>query len=295
MFDIEDDSDEVAKRLAPTKETIRHLFALSGNLCAFPGCERNLIAPTGTYVGQICHIEAAEEGGERFNKDMSNEQRRAAANLMLMCYDHHQETNNVVEYDVERLRKMKLDHERLFSGADALILGEIRNWDKTHDLFLPENFNRYYEVMEWPHDHLEFKAEFEAEARERIQFLAQAPLPVRAYLELVCKRIVLQQERYGGFNYRQEFDPSVLLVVDMQNGSRLTDRRLVELNTLLGTYRLGGVNIEDHAYEHTIYVRSIEDVPFFEELIRFAERCKIPSEVFFHTLDFSSLQSSANS
>jgi hypothetical protein len=43
----------------------------------------------GTFIGQICHIEAAEEGGERFNLNTTNEQRRSAVNLMLMCYEHH--------------------------------------------------------------------------------------------------------------------------------------------------------------------------------------------------------------
>ena len=33
---------EVPKRLAPTKETLNLLFALSGNQCAFPGCANKL-------------------------------------------------------------------------------------------------------------------------------------------------------------------------------------------------------------------------------------------------------------
>ena len=40
----------------------------------------------GVFVGQVCHIEGAEEGGERFNPRMSNEERRAAANLMLSVF-----------------------------------------------------------------------------------------------------------------------------------------------------------------------------------------------------------------
>jgi hypothetical protein len=44
------------------------------------------------WVGEVCHIEAALPGGERFNKAMTNEERRHRSNLLLMCHDHHVET-----------------------------------------------------------------------------------------------------------------------------------------------------------------------------------------------------------
>src|ERR1035437_1886650 len=105
---------EEAKRLAPTSETLRELFLKSGNLCAFPGCGRLMMNEQGVFVGQVCHIEGAEEGGERFNPRMSNEERRAAANLMLMCYEHHTVTNDFETYAVEVLRRYKSDHETRF-------------------------------------------------------------------------------------------------------------------------------------------------------------------------------------
>lgn len=48
-----------------------------------------MIDLAGHFVGQLCHIEAAEPGGERFNHVMTNEQRRAFENLTLICYAHH--------------------------------------------------------------------------------------------------------------------------------------------------------------------------------------------------------------
>lgn len=98
---------EKPKRLAPTKEVLRELYLKSGNLCAYPGCHNVMCDEAGNFIGQICHIEAAEEGGERFNPHMTNEERRAAGNLMLMCYEHHVVTNNVAEYPVSRLKQMK--------------------------------------------------------------------------------------------------------------------------------------------------------------------------------------------
>lgn len=108
---------EKAKRLKPKENVLRELYSKSGNQCAFPGCNSVLCDEKGNFIGQICHIEAAEEGGERFNPNMSNEERRSYDNLMLMCYKHHVITNNVNEYPVSKLKKMKKDHEEKFSGA----------------------------------------------------------------------------------------------------------------------------------------------------------------------------------
>lgn len=295
MTDQDDQDEEKAKRLQPTKETIRHLFALSGNLCAFPNCDHLMISATGTFIGQICHIEAAEEGGERFNKNMSNEERRAPSNLMLMCYKHHQETNNVEVYKVEDLQKMKANHERLFSGAASTILGELRDWDKSAELILPINFVKFYEVLNWPtkqSDFPSFAIQFEQEVIKSLRRLAQAPLQLRAYLETLSKRSVLQEDRNQG-SKGAKLDSGDVLIADVQLGLRLTDTRFDELNALLGHYRLGEVNSGDGYDEHTISIYDIEGMPFYPLLVRFANECNIPSETFFHALDFSSLQSFA--
>ncbi|WP_292962358.1 hypothetical protein [Novosphingobium sp. UBA1939] len=106
-------ANEEPKRLAHSKEVLRELFAKSGNVCAYPGCQQMMINKTGQFIGQICHIAGVR--GERFDKDMSNEQRAAAANLILMCYAHHVETNDVNAFPIERLTRMKQEHEAHFS------------------------------------------------------------------------------------------------------------------------------------------------------------------------------------
>ena len=70
-----------------------------------------MINQDGIFVGQVCHIEAAEPGGERYNPNLSPENRRAFPNLILMCYAHHAVTNDVQEYTVSRLKDMKTAHE----------------------------------------------------------------------------------------------------------------------------------------------------------------------------------------
>ena len=108
---------EIVKRLAPTKDTLTLLFSLSGNVCAFPGCSNALFRGDNIFVGQVCHIESAKEGGERFNAESSNEDRRQYSNLMLMCYEHHKVTDNVEIYTTEKMHQIKASHENKFRAA----------------------------------------------------------------------------------------------------------------------------------------------------------------------------------
>lgn len=96
----------------PLKSTvIKRLFAVSKNECAFPECKNIIVDEFGTIIGEICHIEAAEEGGERYNADSDDEYRRSFDNLILMCSNHHKKTNNVREYPTEKLINFKSEHE----------------------------------------------------------------------------------------------------------------------------------------------------------------------------------------
>lgn len=104
---------QTPKRLAPSKDPLIQLFALSGNQCAFPGCNQILIDED-SFVAQVCHIEAAMPGGERYNESSNNEERRMIQNLVLLCYPHHIKTNNIDNFPTPVLRKLKTDHEAKF-------------------------------------------------------------------------------------------------------------------------------------------------------------------------------------
>ncbi|MFS0788674.1 hypothetical protein ABC345_20085 [Shouchella sp. 1P09AA] len=107
---------EEAKRLDPKASTARILFAKSGNQCAFRGCFNSLVSDSGVYIGNICHIEAALPDGPRFNLNMTNEQRREPNNLLIMCYEHHKETDDVEKYPVSVLKQIKQEHEDKFKN-----------------------------------------------------------------------------------------------------------------------------------------------------------------------------------
>lgn len=72
------DLSEKVKRKFLSQSTIKQLFALSGNVCAFPNCNNPLVESGGTVVGEICHIIAAEENGPRFNQQQMTNKERAS-------------------------------------------------------------------------------------------------------------------------------------------------------------------------------------------------------------------------
>ncbi|MDB5978359.1 MAG: endonuclease [Nevskia sp.] len=95
----------------PTTAVLKRLFAVSGNRCAFPKCEHRLVQQD-TLIGEVCHIKAASDNGPRGDVSLPPEQRHSYENLILLCANHHTVVDDDPEaYTVDRLLKMKKDHE----------------------------------------------------------------------------------------------------------------------------------------------------------------------------------------
>ena len=119
-------------------------------MCAFQGCTQPLIDSNGLYVGETCHIEAALPGGERFNPNMTNEERRHRDNLILMCGRHHKVTNDVDAWPVERLKALKKGHEDQFDEAVRLITAAgFRDVTAGVHVALPRTLQRMNDVGKW--------------------------------------------------------------------------------------------------------------------------------------------------
>lgn len=94
------------------------LLAKSGNLCAFPGCDKSLTldcSESGDSVvsGQICHICARGRQGPRGRGGLSDAEVNQEGNLLLLCRDHHLTIDAFHRvYTVEALRAMKARHEK---------------------------------------------------------------------------------------------------------------------------------------------------------------------------------------
>jgi len=69
-------------------EEMKALIALSGGVCAFPGCNKRLLEPgttddDATLLGEMPHIVADSRQGPRGNSPMSDEDRDKHTNLLL--------------------------------------------------------------------------------------------------------------------------------------------------------------------------------------------------------------------
>jgi len=101
------------KASGPTTVTVKRLFAVSGNQCAFPKCQVPLVDPaSGKVTGRICHIKGRKLGSPRFDSQQTDAERHSFENLVLMCPIHHDVIDADEEsYTVERLQRIKAAHE----------------------------------------------------------------------------------------------------------------------------------------------------------------------------------------
>lgn len=66
-----------------------------------------------TVIGEICHIKGKNPDAPRYDPSQTLEERHGYYNLLLMCGTHHTVIDSDVDvYTVERLLKMKSDHEK---------------------------------------------------------------------------------------------------------------------------------------------------------------------------------------
>jgi len=100
------------------------LQTLSRGSCYWPGCGEPVVrlVETEYYINyEIAHIRGAKERGARYNPNMSEEERKAFPNLILLCLVHHKHVDvgrHQGEYSPEMLLKWKSDREA--DGRDAL-------------------------------------------------------------------------------------------------------------------------------------------------------------------------------
>lgn len=112
----------VNKRAATTKryykpKTLKVLFTLSGNQCAYPECTNTVIEPatkqSDAHVSaQICHIYAINTDGPRGKSGLAPDELNAPSNLILLCRHHHGIVDGQHEsYPADELKKWKRLHE----------------------------------------------------------------------------------------------------------------------------------------------------------------------------------------
>jgi hypothetical protein len=98
----------------PSEKTIKRLFAVSRNICAFEGCRCTLVdIESGSNIGEICHIKGNKPGSARYDENQSEKDRHGFDNLIVLCNKDHKIVDDTPDmYTVEVLLKMKDRHEK---------------------------------------------------------------------------------------------------------------------------------------------------------------------------------------
>ena len=89
----------------------------SGGICAFPECKKELTVDgeiaDPAVIGEAAHIAGENKGSARYDTSMTDEQRNHYSNLIYLCRDHHNQVDKQEEdFSVERLLKLKSEHEQ---------------------------------------------------------------------------------------------------------------------------------------------------------------------------------------
>jgi hypothetical protein len=100
-----------------TKGTRAALFSIARGHCYSPGCDVEVVKhiETGPEIAvEIAHIRAAYPNGKRYDPSMTDTERAAFANLILLCTAHHKAVDkdgNEATFTVEVLNQWKRDRE----------------------------------------------------------------------------------------------------------------------------------------------------------------------------------------
>ena len=266
---------EERRRLAPKLETLRRLFTLSGNLCAFPGCDHILVNNEGAFVAEVCHIEGAEAGGQRFNPAQTNEECRAFENLMLMCHRHHVETDDVNDYTVGRLNEMKRQHEYRFSGALEQMRASVSDESWANVVDRPISLRRLNEVLGWSHSEDELAGTIEL-LEPMLERLGEVPRAARDVLLITLQR---GDQTFEGV--RAPFS-------ELRQVTNLSNRALTEYVETLARYQLAHLD-EDFDGRSFVETSDVDGWPFWRDLVVYCTKADVPLEDFVIDLRFDLL------
>lgn len=94
---------------------LKKLWGRSGNICSFPSCGAELAheMKVNRVIGEEAHIKGEKPTAPRYDSNQTLEERETYENRILLCPTHHTEIDSDPEtWPVERLKKMKADHEQ---------------------------------------------------------------------------------------------------------------------------------------------------------------------------------------
>uniref|UniRef100_A0AAU2K049 HNH endonuclease n=1 Tax=Streptomyces sp. NBC_00049 TaxID=2903617 RepID=A0AAU2K049_9ACTN len=270
---------EAVKRLVAGTEIARELWLLSGNECAWPNCTVRLLNENDDWVGEIAHIRGVAATSARHDPSMTNEERRAYENLLILCPTHHEQVDKPkgrVIHTVSDLERIKERHEDRFRRAlTAIAESQDEYIDltrhsvvrpcKTLARFLPDN------------DHEERMADA-VTVNRFAELLGRVTLASRGLLYVVVEH------------------KGLLGVEEAARRNGCSPHRIFDLVAELDRNRLAWVDPDDDRVRNRIVLTKgfnhpiLDGWDFFESLITFAsERSDVALKDVIVGLDFTLL------
>ena len=183
-------------------KTWKALLAKSGNQCAFPGCNCEIVDKENIMIGQAAHIEADEKGGPRYNPNQTDEERNGYDNLIYLCPTHHTIVDKKEkEYTVEILKKMKAEHEYKFRN-------DICNFDYSKIYEANLELKQFLEKVEEKNNQNESELKIEInkdtnfeelakEIYENVDFVERTSNEILQFSEELNDKIIEQLKKLG--------------------------------------------------------------------------------------------------
>jgi hypothetical protein len=135
-------------------KTQKMLWGRAASRCSYPSCRIELVIDASetddeSLIGDVCHIVAVEPNGPRGNSSLTSDQRDKYENLILLCKVHHKLIDDqFIEYNVEKLKMMKMAHEQWvhesLTGYDA-----AKQKDDEYYAWLIEEWSERAEIDDW--------------------------------------------------------------------------------------------------------------------------------------------------
>lgn len=266
---------EEVKRISPTAATLRELYILSGNRCAFPDCNHEIIDENGTLVAELCHIEAAMPGGERFNSTMTNEERAQAANLLFLCHKHHKVTDDVNKFSVIKMREIKRNHESLFRNIMDDMLNTIEDVTKKQILIKSKSFQSINGILDWnlTGSHLKETVEL---CNKEFEVLKQLDKKTRTVFSSMLERSEYKNSR-------------IVLLSLIQQSLALSDYEMRNYLDILIRYKLISEPYIDDDYRGYIFEIEEPGWDMWGDIKKYCELENIALEEIIVKLDFEKL------
>ena len=243
------------------------LWGRAGARCAICRTPLATISEIGlaSVIGEEAHIVARKQDGPRGNSPLSAEQRDSYSNLILLCPTHHATIDDIPngpqEYTVERLHRIKAEHEAWVMAQDAFNAG-LQLADEQRAALVDALDNR----MAWDtwtkdisrlfsHEQLLSEKVYERLTETRRWIQGRIWPPGHTYLRTTIQTMGLVLE-----DLLRKFDEHVASYPGAKSGALYTEKFYKitnwdekRYNALMAQYEYHTALVEDLAFELTRY------------------------------------------